>query len=523
MSSPTPGQRLWYPLSCIVLAALLAGCGSSKPTLGAPGQPPFDSAGGEGTLVSEQPVITFSTGTTPTQTGLDTFYSQTICPSTLTAQNCAANQANLNTAEFGNFDLAANPIANNAAGVKLVDAIKVDYTAINVDQTPVKVSGGLAVPEIAPSAIKGIILYFHGTTVQRTNVPSNFTPTTSATYTDGTLLAAVWASQGYIVVMPDYIGLGDDTTHIHPYVVYPAQNAQTGFAMLKAVQTVLSSKYQITGNLPLYITGYSEGGAYALEAGHLMQTNPQYASTLNVTLKDVVPLSGFFDLSGTGVPYLFYNMDPSAPSNPYYAYSPLTSIASKPYLSAYLTLSFANYANIAPTTILSGSFYTFPCSNGSNCRTLDNLYFTDPQTSGYDTVVISIADTQAEIAGWGVFTNNSVAPLLTQSYSTALQNKDTTNPLYQQLVNADTYTFTPTFPVTLLSLQQDSVVTRVNSDVAYAYFTQQNAKGPYQELLVPNSDFMVSDGEYLPNAGVDHLTEVPFMSILILNQFNQAH
>ena len=59
--------------------------------------------------------------------------------------------------------------------------------------------------------------------------------------------------------------------------------------------------------------------------------------------------------------------------------------------------------------------------------------------------------------------------------------------------------------------------------MAYAYFTKQNAKGPYQEILVPNSDFMVSNGEYLPNTGVDHLTELPFMSILILNQFNQAH
>ena len=98
--------------------------------------------------------------------------------------------------------------------------------------------------------------------------------------------------------------------------------------------------------------------------------------------------------------------------------------------------------------------------------------------------------------------------------------KDATNPLYQQLLSADTYKFIPQFPVRLLSLEQDSVVTRVNSDVAYAYFTQQNSKGSYQETLVPNSDFMISDGEYLSNGEVDHVTEVPFMSILILNQIN---
>jgi hypothetical protein len=505
-----------FPHSLLLASVLLAGCGS-----GSSGRPSLDAANGEGKLVSQQLVMTYPTATSSGQTGLDTFYSQTICPSTLTQQNCATNQASLNTAEFGNFDVTADPIANNAAGVKLVDALKIDYTAINVDHSPVTVSGGIAVPEIASGSIKGIILYFHGTTVQRTNVPSNFTATTDSTYTDGILLAAVWASQGYIVVMPDYIGLGDDTAHVHPYVIYPTENAQTGFAMIKAARSVLATNYKITGSLPLYITGYSEGGAYALQAAHLMQDNPNYASTLNVQLKAAVPLSGFFDLSGTGLPYLFYNMDPNQSSNPWFAYSPLTSIASKPYLSAYLTLSFSNYSNIAPTDILANSFYNYPCSNTPpNCGNLDGLYFTNQQASGYDTTAISIADTQAEEAGWTVFTNNAITPLLTQTYANALMQKDTSNPLYQQVASADTYRFVPRFPVTLVSLQQDSVVTRVNSDVAYAYFTQQNPKGLYQEQLVPNSDFTISNGQYLPNGNVDHLSEMPFLSLLILNQIN---
>jgi hypothetical protein len=187
-----------------------------------------------------------------------------------------------------------------------------------------------------------------------------------------------------------------------------------------------------------------------------------------------------------------------------------------------LTLSFANYSNIAPTDILASAFYSYPCQNNpTNCN-LDDLYFTNPQFSGYDAAVLSIADTQAEIAGWGIFTDNSIASLLTPAYAMALMKKDTTNPLYQQVVNADTYGFTPNFPVTLVSLQQDSVVTRVNSDVAFAYFTQHNPQGSYQEDLVPNSDFMVSYGKYLLNGGVDHTSEEPFLSVLILNQFNTA-
>jgi hypothetical protein len=520
LTSLKSNSSFLIPLSLLILLVFTLGCGSNGPSLDSSGQPPFSTAQGEGNLISEQLVMTYPTATSSTQNGLDTFYTQTICPSTLTAANCALNEASLNTSEFGNFNVAADPISNNPLGVKLVDAVKIDYTAINVDQSPVKVSGGIAIPEIAPSSIKGMILYFHGTTTQRTNVPSNFTTTTNTTYTDGILLAAVWASQGYIVVMPDYIGLGDDTTHIHPYVVYPTQNAQSGLAMVQAARKYLTSSYNMTETLPLYIAGYSEGGAYALQAAHMMQSNPNYASQLNVQLKAAVPLSGFFDLSGTGLSYLFYNMNPSQTPNQWYSLDPTVAIASKPFLSAYLTLSFANYSNVAPTAILSNLFYSYSCSNDpTNCN-LDDLYFTNPQFSGYDTAVIAIADSQAEIAGWGVFTNNSIAQLMTQSYATALMNKDTSNPLYQQVVNADTYGFVPNVPVTLVSLQQDSVVTRVNSDVAYAYFMQKNPKGSYQENLVPNTDFMVSNGEYLPASEVDHTSELPFMSVLMLNQFN---
>ena len=472
------------PFLFLLLSVIGAGCGSSGgspgTSLGGSSAPPFNTAKGEGGLVSNQLVMNYSTGSSQSQTGLDVFYSQTVCPSSgLSQQQCATNKANLNTAEFGNFDLAADPIANNSLGIKTVDAVKIDYTAINIDQTAVTVSGGIAIPELAPASLKGMILYFHGTTAQRTHVPSNFTATTDATYTDGILLAAVWASQGYVVVMPDYIGLGDDTAHPHPYVAYPAQNAQSGLAMVKAARSFLASSYKIAGNLPLYVTGYSEGGAYALEAAHLMQNNTGYASDLNVQLRTVVPLSGFFDLSGTGLSYLFDNMDINQNNNQWHSPDPALSIGSKPFLSAYLVLSFANYSSIAPTDMLNTYFYNYTCAaNVTNCGNLDGLYFTNPQSSNYDLTVISISTAQAENTGkWGFFSDNSIAALLTPAYATALMQKDTSNPLYQQVASADTCRFVPNFPLTLVSLEQDSIVTRVNSDVAFAYFMQQNLKG----------------------------------------------
>lgn len=524
----------WRTLGWLWLAALLAaGCGSSSSSAPAPAPTPappapFNASKNEGLLLGAQSVASYPTLTAGTTTGLDSFYAGVICGG-LGAQDCTTNETNLNTAPFGNFNLAANPIGKNPLGIATVTAAKLDYIAINVDQTALTVSGGVVVPQINPASLKGIILYFHGTTADRSYVPSNFTPlSNTSSYTEGVLLAAVWASQGYVVVMPDYIGLGDDTAHVHPYVSYPDVNAQSGLAMVKAARAYLNTSFNVTGTLPLYLTGYSEGGAYALQAEHMMQNNPLYASVLQVNLRKTVPLSGFFDLSGIGLPYLFDNI--STTNNNWYSLNPTISALSKPYLSAYMTLSFAAYSGIGPATILASSFYNCP-SGGTDCgasNNLDGLYFTAPQSSGYNQKVAFLSYALATTTGWGL-SNNAITPLLTAAYATALQNRDPSNPLYRQVASADTYLFTPTSPITLASLQNDSVVTRKNSDIAYTYFTQQNSAGPYKEDLVDNNDFLVASGlgaDYFntsPTSAaspVDHSTELPFMSVLILNQFN---
>jgi len=480
--------------------------------------PPFKTAKGEGNLVSNRLVVTYQTATSGPQMGLNTYYGETICPDKLSPADCKTNETSLNTPEFGNFDVGGDPIGKNPLGIKAVDAVKIDYTAINVNESALTVSGGIVIPKLAPASLKGLVLYFHGTTVQRTNVPSNFlTASNGATAnTDGILLAALWASQGYVVVMPDYIGLGIDTTHPHPYVVYPQQNAQSGLAMVKAARSFLAGAYGITGPMPLHITGYSEGGAYALEAAHLMQNNPAYAAVLDVGLVDAVPLSGAFDLTGTMLPYLFYNI--SAANNPWFSLSPLVSAASKPYLSADLVLGFAYYSGIAPTAILVDAFYTcsasLPCGSSGN---LDGLYY----STNSDQTVIFTAAQQATNTSWGL-ASNAITPLLTETYAKALMDQDLSNPLYKQVAGADTYLFVPTFPVTIVSLMEDSVVTRKNSDVAFTYFVKQDPKGPYQEDLVDNNDFLVINALTGLPGPTDHTSELPFLGVLILNQFNIA-
>ena len=500
----------------LVFFLAISGCGggsSSGQTQGGP----FDTAKGEGVLQSSNSVVTYSTGGSgaeiaadSTLPALNTFYLTTICPSALTPAQCTQNQASLNTAQFGNFNLSTNPIGNNPLGITAVDGIKITYGALNVGRVPVTVSGGIVIPET--DTLKGIVLFFHGTTVQRSVVPSNFiTDTNPKGDSDGMLLAATWASQGYAVVMPDYIGLGDDVVTPHPYVVYDQENAQSGLAMVKAVRASLADKER----LPMYITGYSEGGAYALEAGHLMQNDSRYASTLKVTLKNVTPISGAFDLTGSQLPFLFDNVQASGP--PWFVLSPITTGLGKPYLSADLALSFSIYDSIAPTVIMAPGFYNCADAVKPLCGedgTLTGLYYEQMMLSNTDITLLVVG--QANQVGYGA--SNSISPLLTSTYNQQLMDQDPSNPLYAALLAANTYLFVPKFPLALVSLQMDSVVTRVNSDTAFAYMTGKNPKGPYQEFLVDNSDFFTPG--LLAAGPIDHTSELPFLAILALNQFN---
>ena len=496
----------------------ISACGGSSSS-NSPGTPaPFDTANGEGVLASSNPVVIYATGASGAEIAedstvppLNTYYMNTICPSALEPAQCTQNQTNLNTALFGNFDLSKDPIGNNPLGITRVDGVSITYGALNVGDVPDTVSGALLVPET--DTVKGIILYFHGTVVQRSQVPSNFiTDSNPNGNNGGILLAATWASQGYVVVMPDYIGLGIDTTNPHPYVVYDKENAQSGLAMVKAVRGLLADRHR----LPMYITGYSEGGSYALQAGRMMQDNPRYASSMGVALKDVAPISGAFDLTGSQLPFLFDNVTDTG--SPWFILSPTTTAFAKPFLSADLALSFSYYGQVAPTVIMQPAFYNCADSVKEICGsdgTLNGLYY---QTAGVDDTSITLLTfNQAALVGYSA-TSNSVIPLLTSTYAQQLQNQDPTNPLYAAMLGADTYLFTPKFPLALTSLQMDSVVTRINSDNAFVYMTGQNPKGPYQELLVDNNAFVAAG--LFTNGPIDHTSELPFMAILVLNQFN---
>jgi pimeloyl-ACP methyl ester carboxylesterase len=128
-------------------------------------------------------------------------------------------------------------------------------------------SGALMVPTGAAPACSGprpIVLYAHGTQFEQAfNIadPTAFTTTN----TEGALIAAMFAAQGYIVVAPNYAGYDISTLGYHPFLNASQQSGEM-IDSLTAARAALPSTFaaSTTDSGKLFVTGYSEGGFVAM-------------------------------------------------------------------------------------------------------------------------------------------------------------------------------------------------------------------------------------------------------------------
>jgi len=128
---------------------------------------------------------------------------------------------------------------------------KIHYKTPAPDGKPTTASGLVAMPN-APTDSVGIVSYFHGTRVQRSDVPSTNNER-NAIY-----LATFGSSGGYMLVMPDYLGQGDNELQVHPYVQADTLASASIDMLIAAKELAASLKYPV--NDRLYLAGYSEGG-----------------------------------------------------------------------------------------------------------------------------------------------------------------------------------------------------------------------------------------------------------------------
>lgn len=165
------------------------------------------------------------------------------------------------------------------------------YATVGGANEATTASGALMVPFGPGDQCHGplpVLLYAHGTSPDRS---FNIADLRGDPNAEGLVIAAVFASQGYIVVAPNYAGYDISTLTYHPYLVAD-QQASDMIDALAAARSALPTALAptTTDGGRLFITGYSQGGYVAMATHRAMQ-----AAGMTVTAS--APMSGPYSLA----------------------------------------------------------------------------------------------------------------------------------------------------------------------------------------------------------------------------------
>ena len=167
----------------------------------------------------------------------------------------------------------------------------------------IQVSGAVFIPD-APNEALPVLVHHHGTTFKRQAAPSF--------KDDLSNLGFAMASLGFLVLMPDYVGLGESSLP-HPYC-HAESEAEAGWSMVERVaELVWDLDVSLNGNL--YLMGYSQGGHGAMA---MAQAGAPESLEGELSLKAAAPLSGPYDMLGRQLPWILDSPNYSQPSYIFY-------------------------------------------------------------------------------------------------------------------------------------------------------------------------------------------------------------
>ncbi|MBL0911491.1 MAG: T9SS type A sorting domain-containing protein [Bacteroidia bacterium] len=299
-----------------------------------------------------------------------------------------------------------------------INVYRLLYNTVGPDSvTPVVASGLMVLPKDKGCA-STILSYQHGTMTRRVDAPS---------YRQGEwILGVAMGSDGYVGLLPDYLGLGLDTSMVHPYQHARSEATAVIDHIRAAREACAQLSYALNGQVLL--TGYSQGG-HATMATHKM-IQGSFSSEFNVTAS--VPMSGPYSMSGV-------MKDVMLSSQPY----------PSPYYLPYVLFSFRNvygvYPNASDFLVAPYDAVLPPLFNGVyGSGTIDNAMPNVPKNILKQTVLDS-------------FTNDP-------------------NHIFRLLLDEnDVYKWVPQVPVHMLYCEGDNSVPFENTIVAYDYMTNAGA------------------------------------------------
>ncbi len=169
---------------------------------------------------------------------------------------------------------------------------RITYASKNYDNTDIRVSGLLAVPD--SKSIKGIVSWQHGTNPDRKEAPSKPTPA------EGIAISALFAGNDYILIAPDYIGLG--VSNVIPTYLHTQSTVNTSVDFMK-IASIILKKLTNGKNENLYLVGFSQGGSATAGIHRALEMS----NTTGLTLKASACIAGAYDLRKISIPYAIAN------------------------------------------------------------------------------------------------------------------------------------------------------------------------------------------------------------------------
>jgi hypothetical protein len=432
----------------------------------------------------------------------------------------------------GNFNLSANPIGDNPLGVNGILFKPIRYTtkvSLPDGMQSFNVSGGLILPTgISGNQIKGVVTYFHATALNKCKVGSDY-----KTNGETQLVAEVFASQGYVVVIPDYIGQGVDWKNVHPYVLYPEVSAKTAIDMLTAVAPEIRAHYKLQAGttLKLFSAGYSEGGAYSLWFPSYLKSNPSQLNSL-YQFKHAMGMEGAYNTSNVTSGFLFEDVTKEA-GNAYKIQNQFITNAAKALLSADAFLSYATYQlNGIMNSVFNMSFYNLDCPaelqsfcNINGQRVNMTEAFAQRDTNVAVPVFLSALGKTSNGYTYAseeiIFSDKNsayalISPTLFNEGWALLQTVlQAANVNLSNLANA---------AVSIVSLDKDSVVTPNNYDAlvsSYPTKIRDAYKIPSESIKVVSPLSYLGEDKKPDYVPVDHLQGLVYEFLYALNTFNQ--
>ena len=242
------------------------------------------------------------------------------------------------------------------------------------------------------------------------------------------LIADIMAiSYGWVIVMPDYQGMGDDLSENHPCCIREKLAVATADMVQTGINTIKDNRHEYVnwdGNVFLY--GYSEGGFVTMSATRELEKR-------KVNLSGTVCMGGPYDLSGTMIDVM---------------------LSDEPFPAPYfLPLMLVGYNTIY------NSIYNYDIMLKEEYRTNIPKY-----TNGfYSTEVVDSIMPQSRI----------LKEVFTASFIDSL--KDHNSQVFNTLYSNNSYTWQPKTPMLLWHCKNDDCVPIGNFVTAKGYFESTNA------------------------------------------------